>query len=120
MTEDDEESFREFALAALPQLRRVAVAQVRDGHRADDRVQMTLEKLYVTGDASTVRPETPSPMRAGSSSTRSSATAAASAGTARGPSRTRARARGARTPPGRSTCAPTWERRSMRCHPVSG
>ncbi|HIZ97727.1 MAG TPA: SigE family RNA polymerase sigma factor [Candidatus Janibacter merdipullorum] len=47
MTEDDEESFREFALAALPQLRRVAVAQVRDGHRADDLVQMTLEKLYV-------------------------------------------------------------------------
>lgn len=47
MTEDDEESFREFALAAMPQLRRVAVAQVRDGHRADDIVQATLEKLYV-------------------------------------------------------------------------
>jgi len=45
--EDDEERFRAFAQVALPQLRRVAVAQVRDGHRADDLVQSTLEKLYV-------------------------------------------------------------------------
>lgn len=47
MTEDDDERFRAFAEAVLPQLRRVAVAQVRDGHRADDLVQATLEKIYV-------------------------------------------------------------------------
>lgn len=45
--EMDEESFREFAAAAMPRLRRVAIATSGDVHRADDLVQTTLEKVYV-------------------------------------------------------------------------
>jgi RNA polymerase sigma-70 factor (sigma-E family) len=42
-----EEEFREFAVVAMPRLRRLAHAACRDPHRADDLVQATLEKLYV-------------------------------------------------------------------------
>ncbi|GAB3076654.1 SigE family RNA polymerase sigma factor [Pedococcus soli] len=41
-----EDEFREFAAAAIPRLRRVAMALSRDPHRADDLVQTTLEKMY--------------------------------------------------------------------------
>lgn len=41
-----EEEFREFAVAAIPRLRRLAHATCRDRHRADDLVQTTLEKMY--------------------------------------------------------------------------
>ena len=46
MGTDLEEEFRAFATAAIPRLRRVALATCRDPHRADDLVQTTLEKLY--------------------------------------------------------------------------
>ena len=46
MRHEHEESFRQFAEAAMPRLRRLAWASCRDGHRADDLVQSTLEKLY--------------------------------------------------------------------------
>ena len=46
MRAEQEESFRAFAEAAMPRLRRLAWASCRDGHRADDLVQSTLEKLY--------------------------------------------------------------------------
>jgi RNA polymerase sigma-70 factor (sigma-E family) len=41
-----QEEFREFAVAAMPRLRRLAHASCRDPHRADDLVQATLEKMY--------------------------------------------------------------------------
>lgn len=41
-----EEEFREFAVAAIPRLRRFAHAACHDAHRADDLVQATLEKMY--------------------------------------------------------------------------
>lgn len=41
-----EEEFREFAVVAMPRLRRLAHATCRDAHRADDLVQTTLEKMY--------------------------------------------------------------------------
>jgi RNA polymerase sigma-70 factor (sigma-E family) len=43
---EHEESFRCFAEAAMPRLRRLAFASGRDPHRADDLVQSTLEKMY--------------------------------------------------------------------------
>ena len=46
MRAEQEESFRQFAVTAMPRLRRVAHASCRDAHRADDLVQSTLEKLY--------------------------------------------------------------------------
>jgi RNA polymerase sigma-70 factor (sigma-E family) len=41
-----EDEFRAFVEAAIPRLRRLALAASRDPHRADDLVQTTLEKLY--------------------------------------------------------------------------
>lgn len=41
-----EEEFRDFAVAAIPRLRRFAHAACHDPHRADDLVQVTLEKMY--------------------------------------------------------------------------
>ena len=41
-----EEEFRDFAVAAMPRLRRFAYAACHDPHRADDLVQVTLEKMY--------------------------------------------------------------------------
>src|SRR5690349_14174990 len=41
-----EAEFRVFAAAAMPRLRRLALATSRDPHRADDLVQTTLEKMY--------------------------------------------------------------------------
>lgn len=43
----DEADFRDFAVAVMPRLRRVAVGISRDPSRADDLVQLTMEKLYV-------------------------------------------------------------------------
>jgi RNA polymerase sigma-70 factor (sigma-E family) len=43
---DLEDEFRGFVQAAIPRLRRVALATSRDPHRAEDLVQTTLEKLY--------------------------------------------------------------------------
>jgi len=42
-----ERSFREFAAAELPRLRRFAYAVSGDWHRADDLVQGALERMYV-------------------------------------------------------------------------
>jgi RNA polymerase sigma-70 factor (sigma-E family) len=39
-------AFHEFAEAAIPRLRRLARSACRDAHRADDLVQITLEKMY--------------------------------------------------------------------------
>lgn len=46
MKADQETEFRSFVEAAIPRLRRLALAASRDQHRADDLVQTTLEKLY--------------------------------------------------------------------------
>ena len=46
MRAEQDESFRQFAVMAMPRLRRVAHASCRDAHRADDLVQTTLEKMY--------------------------------------------------------------------------
>lgn len=47
MRGSDEAEFREFAVAAMPRLRRVALGVSRDPAGADDLVQITMEKLYV-------------------------------------------------------------------------
>jgi DNA-directed RNA polymerase specialized sigma24 family protein len=41
-----EDSFREFAAAELPRLRRFAYAVCGDWHRTDDLVQGALERMY--------------------------------------------------------------------------
>lgn len=46
MSAEDEADFKEFATVALGALRPLAHAVARDGHRADDLVQGTLEKMY--------------------------------------------------------------------------
>jgi RNA polymerase sigma-70 factor (sigma-E family) len=46
MRSELEAEFRAFATAAMPRLRRLALATSRDPHRADDLVQTTLEKMY--------------------------------------------------------------------------
>lgn len=46
MRAEHRESFRAFAVGALPSLRRTALGKVGDPHTADDLVQTTLEKLY--------------------------------------------------------------------------
>ena len=47
MDDRQEQAFREFAATAIPALHRVALGATRDQHRADDLVQLTLEKMYV-------------------------------------------------------------------------
>lgn len=43
-----EQEFLAFAEAAMPRLRRLALGTVREPHRADDLLQTTMEKLYIS------------------------------------------------------------------------
>lgn len=57
MRASEESAFREFAEAAMPRLRRVAIGVSRDPHTADDLVQSTMEKLYVSWQREVVSDE---------------------------------------------------------------
>jgi DNA-directed RNA polymerase specialized sigma24 family protein len=43
---DSDTAFDDFAVAAIPRLRRVAYAWCRDWHHSDDVVQDTMERVY--------------------------------------------------------------------------
>ena len=48
MVDHQDEEYHEYVRSALPALRRLAYVLCQDGHRADDLVQGTLVKLYLS------------------------------------------------------------------------
>ena len=48
VTDFEDEEYHEYVRSALPALRRLAYVLCQDGHRADDLVQNTLVKLYLS------------------------------------------------------------------------